>query len=412
MRDGWVDTPLGEIVELGKGGSWGQDVPDDGLIQAICLRGTDLAELIDGKIPAAPVRWINESELKKSSCFKDMVLIETSGSKCGRSIVLTQEILNKFDLPVIYSNFCRTLSIDINRVTREFVEIWFSHHYANGLIPSYRATSAMPNLDVKALLRVEIMKVPTLPEQKRIVDIISSVDTYIEALEQQLGSVRSASNAHLEKIVSAFSDDWREVALGEVLEISRGGSPRPIQEYLTDSEDGINWVKIADATRSEKYIYSTLQKIKREGISRSREVFAGDFILSNSMSFGRPYIMRTDGCIHDGWLLLSKVSSNFDEDFLYNLLNSDYVQRQFESLAAGSGVRNLNIEVVKKVKVKIPTIHIQKELASVINEFDNFIIKLTKQLHSGFDLRNALLSDLLSGEHRIPESYDTVMGAA
>jgi type I restriction enzyme S subunit len=341
-----------------------------------------------------------------------MVLIETSGSKCGRSIVLTQEILDKFDLPVIYSNFCRTLSIDINRVTREFVEIWFSHHYANGLIPSYRATSAMPNLDVKALLRVEIMKVPPLPEQKRIVDLISSVDSYIDALQQQLESVRSASNAQLEKIVSEFNDDWVEVTLGEVLEISRGGSPRPIQEYLTDFEEGINWVKIADATRSEKYIYSTLQKIKREGISRSREVFSGDFILSNSMSFGRPYIMRTDGCIHDGWLLLSKVSSNFDEDFLYNLLNSDYVQRQFESLAAGSGVRNLNIEVVKKVKVKIPTIHVQKELASVINEFDNFIIKLTKQLHSGFDLRNALLSDLLSGKHQIPESYDKVMGAA
>ena len=412
MREGWKEISLGEIVELGKGGSWGQDDQSDGLIQAVCLRGTDLAELIYRRIPDAPVRWIKESELRKSECSKDMVLIETSGSKCGRSIVLTEEILAKFDLPVIYSNFCRTLTIETKIVTREFIEIWFSHNYANGLIPSYRATSAMPNLDVKALLRVEHIRVPPLSEQKRIVDLISSVDSYIEALEQQLGSVRSASNAHLEKIVSAFSDDWREVTLGEVLEISRGGSPRPIQEYLTDSEDGINWVKIADATRSEKYIYSTLQKIKREGISRSREVFTGDFILSNSMSFGRPYIMRTDGCIHDGWLLLSKVSSNFDEDFLYNLLNSDYVQRQFESLAAGSGVRNLNIEVVKKVKVKIPTIHVQEELASVINEFDNFIIKLTKQLHSGFDLRNALLSDLLSGEHQIPESYDKVMGAA
>ena len=412
MREGWKVIALGEIVELGRGGSWGQDDQSADLIEAVCLRGTDLAELIDRKIPDAPIRWIKESELRKSKCSKDMVLIETSGSKCGRSIVLTDEILAKFDLPVIYSNFCRTLTIDTKTVTREFVEIWFSYNYANGLIPSYRATSAMPNLDVKALLRVENIKVPPLPEQKRIVDLISSVDSYIEALEQQLGRVRSASNAHLEKIVSAFSHDWREVTLGEVLAISRGGSPRPIQEYLTDSEDGINWVKIADATKSEKYIYSTLQKIKREGISRSREVFTGDFILSNSMSFGRPYIMRTDGCIHDGWLLLSKVSSNFDEDFLYNLLNSDYVQRQFESLAAGSGVRNLNIEVVKKVKVKIPTIHVQKELASVINEFDNFIIKLTKQLHSGFDLRNALLSDLLSGEHQIPESYDEVMGAA
>jgi type I restriction enzyme S subunit len=253
---------------------------------------------------------------------------------------------------------------------------------------------------------------PPLSEQKRIVDLISSVDSYVEALKHLIISVRSASNAQLEKIVSNFSDDWAEVSLGDVLDISRGGSPRPIQDYLTESQDGVNWVKIADATRSEKYIYSTLQRIKKEGVSRSREVFSGDFILSNSMSFGRPYIMRIDGCIHDGWLLLSKVSNNFDEDFLYNLLNSDYVQRQFESLAAGSGVRNLNIEVVKKVKVRIPSRELQKQLASVINEFDEFILKLNTQLDSATKLRNSVLSDVLSGKHVIPASYDQAMGAA
>lgn len=302
----------------------------------------------------------------------------------------------------------------LNSVDREILDNRFLFLYLQTYIEYLRSETRGTVIQYlkKGQFTDAKIKLPPLSEQKRIVDLISSVDFYIEALEKQLDSVRSASNAQLEKIVSAFSDDWREVTLGEVLEISRGGSPRPIQVYLTDSEDGINWVKIADATRSEKYIYSTLQKIKREGISRSREVFTGDFILSNSMSFGRPYIMRTDGCIHDGWLLLSKVSSYFDEDFLYNLLNSDYVQRQFESLAAGSGVRNLNIEVVKKVKVKIPKIEIQKELTSVINEFDNFIIKLTRQIHSGLELRKALLSNLLSGEHEIPASYDKVIGAA
>jgi type I restriction enzyme S subunit len=98
----------------------------------------------------------------------------------------------------------------------------------------------------RPLLLKEIIELPPLPEQKRIVDLISSVDSYIEALQQQLESVRSASNAQLEKIVSEFNDDWVEVTLGEVLEISRGGSPRPIQDYLTDFEEGINWVKIAE----------------------------------------------------------------------------------------------------------------------------------------------------------------------
>ncbi len=309
----------------------------------------------------------------------------------------------------VVSSTMAVVTTQNSEILREFLTLFISSK-ADYIKETCRGTT-VPHVSPDAIANMEL-KIPPLPQQKRIVDLISSVDSYIDALQQMLESVRWASIAHLEKTISEFNDGWVEVALGEVLEISRGGSPRPIQEYLTESDEGVNWVKIADATKSEKYIYSTLQKIKREGVSRSREVFSGDFILSNSMSFGRPYIMRTDGCIHDGWLLLSNVSKYFDEDFLYNLLNSDYVQRQFESLAAGSGVRNLNIEVVKKVKVKIPTIEVQKELASVINEFDNFIISLTKQLNSGVNLRKALLSDLLSGEHEIPVSYDNVIGAA
>jgi type I restriction enzyme, S subunit len=309
----------------------------------------------------------------------------------------------------VVSSTMAVVTTQNSEILREFLTLLISSK-AEYIKETCRGTT-VPHVSPDAIANMDL-HIPPFPEQKRIVDLISLVGFYIKAIEQTLAAARLTSNAQLEKIVSDVNDDWVEVTLGDVLEISRGGSPRPIQDYITESEDGINWVKIADATRSEKYIYSTLQKIKREGISRSREVFNGDFILSNSMSFGRPYIMRTDGCIHDGWLLLSKVSKYFDEDFLYNLLNSDYVQRQFESLAAGSGVRNLNIEVVKKVKVKIPTIEVQRELASVINVFDSFTISLVNHLNSGVNLRNALLSDLLSGGHKIPASYDKVMGAA
>ena len=380
MRDGWVETTLDRVTEC----SWGNtETTKSKYVESGYLAYS--ASGADGFLD-----WFEHD--------RTAVVLSAIGAQCGKTWFADGQWTS-------IKNTIWLKSDNLNLLDK------YLFYLSNGDQFWQIRGQAQPFISLGDVKKTKVL-LPPLSEQKRIVNLISSVDSYIEALEQQLGSVRSASNAHLEKIVSAFSDDWREITLGEVLEISRGGSPRPIQEYLTDSEDGINWVKIADATRSEKYIYSTLQKIKREGISRSREVFSGDFVLSNSMSFGRPYIMRTDGCIHDGWLLLSKVSNNFDEDFLYNLLNSDYVQRQFESLAAGSGVRNLNIEVVKKVKVKIPTIEVQKELASVINEFDNFIIKLTKQIHSGLDLRQALLSDLLSGDHKIPESYDKVMGAA
>ncbi|MFC1890346.1 restriction endonuclease subunit S, partial [Thermodesulfobacteriota bacterium] len=144
---------------------------------------------------------------------------------------------------------------------------------------------------------------------------------------------------------------WLVKTLDQLCEIARGGSPRPIKEYITDDPDGVNWIKIGDATASTKYIYTTKQKIKPEGVKRSRLVKEGDFLLSNSMSFGRPYIMKTSGCIHDGWLVLRDKSGLFNQHYLYYFLGSNAAFRQFDSRASGSTVRNLNIDLVRSVGV-------------------------------------------------------------
>ena len=109
---------------------------------------------------------------------------------------------------------------------------------------------------------------------------------------------------------------WRYEKIGDVCIVERGGSPRPIDSYITEDSNGINWIKIGD-TDSSMYITKTEQKIKPEGMKKSRYVKPGDFLLSNSMSFGRPYILKIDGCIHDGWLVLRDEQELFDKRFLY-----------------------------------------------------------------------------------------------
>lgn len=163
--------------------------------------------------------------------------------------------------------------------------------------------------------------------------------------------------------------NWTFKKLGEVMEIARGGSPRPIKKYLTDSEDGLNWIKISDATASSKYIYETKQKITKEGLHKTRLVEEGDFLLSNSMSFGRPYIMKTKGCIHDGWLVLKeKEKGLLDKDYLFHLLGSPYIFKEFDRLAAGSTVRNLNIALVSSVQIPIPPLPEQKQIVAILDK--------------------------------------------
>ncbi len=163
---------------------------------------------------------------------------------------------------------------------------------------------------------------------------------------------------------------WPLVPLGEIFEIARGGSPRPIDAFITDADDGINWISIADASDSSKYIERTKRRIRPVGASRSRAVVPGDLLLTNSMSFGRPYIMRTTGCIHDGWLVLAKKREGIDQDFFYRLLGSESVYAAFARLAAGATVKNLNIDLVKGVSVPVPPLPEQRRIAAILDLAD------------------------------------------
>lgn len=161
---------------------------------------------------------------------------------------------------------------------------------------------------------------------------------------------------------------WVWVRFASAAYICRGGSPRPIKSFLTDDPKGINWIKIGDTKGKTKYIESCEEKIISEGLKMSRLVEPGDFILSNSMSFGKPYIMKTTGCIHDGWLLIREVKEAIDQDFLYHMLSSPYVYDSFKESAAGGVVQNLNIDKVRQTLIPIPPLAEQKAIVEVVNQ--------------------------------------------
>lgn len=170
-----------------------------------------------------------------------------------------------------------------------------------------------------------------------------------------------------------FTEDWEQRKLGDLVIIERGGSPRPINKFITEDENGLNWVKIGDAPERGNYITQTKEKIRYEGLSKTREVHPGDLILSNSMSFGRPYIMAIDGCIHDGWLLIRDNEKRFDLKYLCYMLGTDMMLSQYKQMAAGSTVNNLNKELVGNTVVKYPSPEEQSKMGDYFSIFDNLI---------------------------------------
>ena len=161
---------------------------------------------------------------------------------------------------------------------------------------------------------------------------------------------------------------WAWCKISDVFSVERGGSPRPIKDYLTDSADGINWIKIADASASGKYITTVREKIRPQGLKKTRRVFVGDLLLTNSMSFGHPYILQVDGCIHDGWLVLHAFDSQLDKEFFYHLLSSRFVYVSFSITASGGVVQNLNAAKVSDTSIPLPPLAEQKRIVAYIEK--------------------------------------------
>ena len=188
---------------------------------------------------------------------------------------------------------------------------------------------------------------------------------------------------------------WAWCYLDDIAAIARGGSPRPIKSYLTDNPNGIPWIKIGDSVRGKIYIEGTKEKIRPEGLAKSRLVFPGDLLLSNSMSFGFPYITNVEGCIHDGWLVIRTPDALIDKLYLHILFLSDHAKAAFSEAASGAVVQNLNADKARRLSVPLPPLAEQYRIVTRVDKLMDLCDRLEASLASADDTRSRLLDALL-----------------
>ena len=256
------------------------------------------------------------------------------------------------------------------------------------------------------LVQSTIAMIPSLPEQVVIGKFFSKLDNLITLHQRKYDKLTKVKKSMLDKMFpkngsnvpeirfKGFSDTWEQRKFGDCVLIQRGGSPRPIEDYITNDENGVNWIKIGDVAAGSRYITSTKEKIKPEGVKKSRCVEVGDLILSNSMSFGRPYIMQINGCIHDGWLLIRDEKKMFNLEYLLQLLSSDYMFNQYKALAAGGVVNNLNSELVQSTIAMIPSLPEQVVIGKFFSKLDNLITLHQRELEKLKNLKKACLEKM------------------
>ena len=363
----------------------------------ICSGGTpktSISEYYGGDIPwvrTQEVDWnyiydtdvkITEEGLANSSAKwipANCIIVAMYGATAAKVTI------NK--IPVTTNQACCNLEINENIVLIRYVYHFLCNEYENlkGM-----GQGSQSNINAQMIKNYRL-PVPPLEVQREIVRILDSFTLLTAELTAELTARKKQYEFYRDALLT-FSNESDELiqklcpnrveyrVFGKSATIVRGASPRPIKNFITTDPKGVNWIKIGDVKSGDKYITASAEKITQEGAKKSRTVKKGDFILSNSMSFGRPYILQIDGCIHDGWLAISDYSDSYLSDFLYHLLNSSSCQREMRKKASfGGAVKNLNAEIVRDLVLPVPPLEVQREIVRILDSFTS----LTTDLSSG-----------------------------
>ena len=354
---------------------------------------------------------VNQSELSRFNVKRgDVFFTRTSETldEIGLSAVALDDFKN-----TVFSGFVLRARPKENLLVPEYAQYCFRSSLVRKEIME-KSSYTTRALTSGALLNHVRINLPPLPEQNRIAAVLETWDQAIEKLTKKIEIKKNVKKSLMRELfmersrIVGFKNGWKQVRIDSFCKIKRGGSPRPIESYMTDEETGLNWLKIGDISKESRYIKRTTGKIRKEGLSKTTVVREGDFILSNSMSFGRPYIMKTTACIHDGWLALQDISDEVNKSFLYYLLSSESVQNKFKSISAGSGVLNLKKESVAQITIQLPDIDEQMMIAGILSIADDEIEKLEEKISLFFNQKKYLLNNLLTGTIPTPESLSTV----
>jgi len=354
---------MAKLIEItGKvlSGEWGTDDESGNGIPV--LRTTNFTN--EGIVDYSNVvtRTIQKKNIDAKYLRKGDIIIEKSGGSdkqpVGRVIY--------FDGPestYLFNNFTGLLRVKNQAVwLPRYVFYSLFHNYRKGgTRPFESKTTGLHNLKTDDYIsRYEVLEAP-ISEQQSICKQLDYVYNIIKTRQQQLQKLDELVKA---RFVELFGDstinnkNWERQPLGELCTIVRGGSPRPIEQFLGGD---VPWIKIGDATDGDSiYLRSTKEHIIREGVKKSRLIKAGSLIFANcGVSLGFARIITFDGCIHDGWLAMENIDKKLDKIFLLQALNQ--MTNHFRAIAPAGTQPNLNTSIMKDYLQIIPPLELQKE---------------------------------------------------
>jgi type I restriction enzyme S subunit len=391
MRDGWVEYKFKDVATAVKG-KLPKNKNEDGIgipyLTANFLRSSK------------PDYWIENIEGAVTAEDGDCLIL-WDGAGAGDLFSAHRGVVSSTMAVVTTQN---------SKILREFLTLFISSK-AEYIKETCRGTT-VPHVSPDAIANMDL-KIPPLPEQKRIVDLISSVDSYIESLQQQLENAKRSRNAVLRELLTPGGDDWVETTLGEVADVI---DPHPSHRAPAVDDNGIPFIGIGDLRKTGDIDFAKARRVSRDILEEHKARYnRSDFLigLGRVASIGMVVRLPDENTeyVVSPTLAVIKAKDVMGQ-FLFYLLEGPHSQEQFQRFKKGSTRESVGMQILRKIKVHVPPLSEQQRIIEIIKSIDDVMSTTSCALSESKKLRTGLLSDLLSGDHEIPVSYDKVIGAA
>ena len=223
----------------------------------------------------------------------------------------------------------------------------------------------------------ELFPIPPMDEQQKTSKIFLMVNHLILLRKQQLAKLDELVKARFVEMFGDFEVNPKEFPVYHLCELCDVGSSKRIYQE-EQSISGIPFLKVADLNElidTGKYLCSTFIPLERYEQLLHKELTPkeNDILITSRGTLGKCYIVQSDDEFYfqDGMISwLSNLSPKVSSIYISYLFAQPYIQKQIESLQAGSTVAYLSIAMLKKMNVILPPKKLQDDFATFVEHVD------------------------------------------
>lgn len=352
----------------------------------------------NGRVEKNNIAMVSENtaeRLKSQRCMKGDILFARRGD-LGRCA-----LIGETEDGYLNGTGCLRVRPDITKACPPFMVEYFSTQFIKNWLERNAVGQTMLNLNTEILSTIPVF-VPPLPEQRTIIEILSTWDKAIEPTRRLIETKMRCKKALMQRLLTGkkrlagFKEKWKEYPMGEL--------------FKERSETNYSHLPLLAITRNQGIIPASEIERKdssNEDKSKYKRIVPGD-IGYNTMRMwqGVSAVSTLEGIVSPAYTICIP-KNRVDIDFMGYFLKFPMVINLLWRYSQGlvSDTLNLKYNNFSQIRVAIPPKKEQHRIAQVLSTADNEINQLEAKLKALGKQKRGLMQKLLTGEVRV--NYET-----